>query len=373
MKRSVSSLRPVFFARATLVATLLCASVATQTARANEFSLLPSGDPIYAQLSTLAPPGEPKTSASLTRYEAALQAARALLDLQNRDPKQVSRAQWRAVKSLVTSLRGELRQLGVDGGAALELAARNLAAPEAIAEGGSLLSSPRTVKSEAPRGGLLLAPPDAANSKIRASGLEIPLSQRLRIATALLSIERAGNDPFGTSFGAAPRAGLKSGVAAHIASENSLSYDFSRWLTVRAANSQRNLSGASDDSPLFSAPLFAGATTAKAMGGGLDLSVTPGFKLSTEIEKLRADTGAGAARIGGGASFSTWQNRLSMSMHLSRLLPEDEAALPATAAQLGLGLDVTRRLSFNLLYQGLFAESKNNNAGRVSGGVSLEF
>ncbi len=381
MQRSVSSFRPVPFGRAALAATIFCAFSALQTARADEFSLLPAGDPIYAQLSGLAKPGEAKP-ASLTRYEAALQTARALIEIQNRDPKRVSSAQWRAVKGLVSALRGELSQLGVDVGAALELAQNGLKPPKAPATDSRAMEAPvdftpRTspAKSTAPRtGGLLLSSPGPSDAGVRGTSIEIPLSQRLRVESARLAIERSAQDPFAASFGAAPRGGTsQNGAAQELASQNTLSYDFSRWLTLRAATSQRELGGAQGDSPLLSAPLFAGATEAKAKGGGLDLNVGPGLKISTEIEKLRADTGASAARIGGGAALSLWQNRLSMSMHLSRLLPEDEAVLPATAAQLGVGVDVSRRLSLNLLYQGLFAQSKDNNAGRVSGGVSLSF
>jgi hypothetical protein len=261
--------------------------------------------------------------------------------------------------------------MGVDVGAALDLAQRNLATP--AGDEADLLPSQRAAKSAAPRGGLLMAAPASGSAKTRASGLEIPFSQRLRVGTALVAAERAGKDSFAAPVGTATRPGSTVGGLTSVALENSLSYDLSRWLTVRAASSQRTLSGAGDDSPLFAAPFFAGAGEAKATGGELDVSVGSALKFSTQVEKLRADTGATASRIGGGASLSTWQNRLSMSMHLSRLLPEDQAALPATAAQLGVGLDVSRRLSFNLLYQGLFAESKNNNAGRVSGGVNLSF
>ncbi|MBW3635296.1 MAG: hypothetical protein KY445_02365 [Armatimonadetes bacterium] len=376
MQRSVSFFRPVQFGRAALAATVLCAFSALQTARADEFSLLPTGDPIYGQLSGLARPGEAKP-ASLTRYEAALQTARALIEIQNRDPKRVSGAQWRALKGLVTALRSELSQLGVDVGAALELAQNGLKPAKAPAIEAPVDFTPRTapVKTTAPRtGALLLSSPGPSDASVRNTSIAIPLSQRLRVESARLAVERSTQDPFAASFGAAPRGGISQGGAAQkLASQNTLSYDFSRWLTLRAATSQRELGGAQGDSPLLSAPLFAGATEAKAAGGGLDFNVGPDFKISTEIERLRADTGASAARIGGGAELSLWQNRLSMSMHLSRLLPEDEATLSATAAQLGVGVDVSRRLSLNLLYQGLFAESKDNNAGRVSGGVSLSF
>lgn len=350
------------FARAALLTVALCGVCASGSARADEFSLLPVGDPIYAQLSSLSRAGEAphdaKTAAQLTRYEAALQTARAILDVQNRDAGALSRAQWRALKSLTLALKGELRQLGVDVDDALARIERNLktdaprsasvSAPTApVAESGpSVLDASALSQSafgQSASGGLLA--PGATGS----SALELPLSQRLRVGAALSPGARGGES----------------------ASQGSLAFDLNPSLTLRAITGRRDLGGA-DDSPLLTAPLFAGATGATAAGGGLDVTLAPGLKFSTEVERLRASTGVSGARIGGGASLSTWQNRLSMSMNLSRLLPEDATVLPATAAQLGIGLGVTQRLSLGLLYQGLFTQSANN-ASRVSGGVNLSF
>lgn len=363
---------------------------ATRTVMADEFSLLPMTDPAYGQLSSLARPTDNKITSPLTRYEAALQAARAMIDIQNRNPKLVTRTQWRAIKSLSISLKIELKQLGVDADAIQLTADRNLKEMEFKA---SDLPAPAPIPRSFPtrvaaapagsskvgtgRSSLLLASPGLDSTRVRSSVTTIPLSQQLRVGATLLATERVGDDPFSTSFGQSGRAitgGTLAGANRNLASETSVAYDLSRWLTVRAASSQRHLDGGLGTSPLLEAPLFAGATQAKGAGGGVDINVGPRLKFSTEVERLRANTGAAASRIGGGASLS--MNRLSMSVNMSRLQPEDADALPATAAQIGVGVDVTQRLKLNLLYQSLFAQTANNtpsSESRVSGGISLSF
>jgi hypothetical protein len=380
-----SSIR--FFRTARIFAVGFVVSGTLSSARADEFSLVAPGNPAYERLSLLARPGTAPVSAPITRYEAALQTARAILDLQ-RETQLVSRSQWRAVKFLTLSFRGELQRLGVNVENTLALAERGLKNSETplgaannradagtstrVPLGFQPLSPNPVARRNAPSSSLLMTPP-GVDVAVSQRALEIPLSQKLRTGAALMAVARNQNDPFSESnrFGAASNA--LAPKSDEIASQKSLSFDVNPTLTVRAATTKRNLVGTPNDSPLLGAPIFAGASDVRATSGGVDVNLGAGLKLSTEIESLRANTGAGASRIGGATSLSLFQNRLAMKMSLSRLLPTDKDALPATAAQLGASLDVTRRLSLNLQYQGLFSQSQNTSASKVSGGVSLSF
>ncbi|PQV62578.1 hypothetical protein B1R32_12816 [Abditibacterium utsteinense] len=366
----------------------LFAVFSSAPARADEFAILPPGDAIYAQLATLGRAASAsKTPAPLTRYEAALQAARAILELQNGDDAGVPRENWRALSALTISLKNELRQLGIDVDAARALATKNLhkAARKTDVSGAPTANfSPPVAppKSAAARGSSLLSPQNSAvagqtlTRKNSEGALEVQLAPRLRAETALQAVQRTGLDPLGAADGFPLRGESAGSKVESLASQTVLSYDLSRYLTLRAANSKLNWNGAGDTpllSPLLGAPFFEGASRAGGTGGGVDVNLGSGLKFSTEIEKLRANTGASTSRIGGGASLSAFQNRLSMNMSVSRLSPEDKAALPSTAAQIGASLDVSQRLSLSLLYQGLFAPIANSSASRVSGGVSLSF
>ena len=105
--------------------------MATTGARADEFSPVPTGDPIYRQLSALdsSDPTVAKASAGLTRYEAALQVARIITRVSNDSSAQLSRVGWRALRDLSGSLKSELNQLGIDVAAAQKLADDKLKAP----------------------------------------------------------------------------------------------------------------------------------------------------------------------------------------------------------------------------------------------------
>lgn len=357
-------------------------------ARADEFSVLPPGDPITVQLAVIATDFSPQ---SLTRYEAALQTARVFLDVQSRPGNAVSRAQWRALAALSVSLKSELRQLGVDSDAARALALRNLKATESrttqtagqninktTGESASLISlSRRAVKSPATRNSSFLAPDLvsglAPSEGVSRPALDVRLTPRLRIATQFQTGARPGLGSPETATPFAPRTALTGPPgAATFSSQTALSFDLSRYLTLRAANSRLNWEGAGEN-PLLEAPIFAGARGASATGGGVDLNLGSALKFSTDVERLRSSTGTLASRIGGSASLSAWQDRFSLNMSLSRLLPEDKTTLPATAARVGASLDVSRRLSLNLSYQGLFTPTPSTSASRVAGGASLSF
>ncbi len=397
-------------------------------ARADEFSVLPPGDPINTQLALLrrgetGSKTDSKAAPPLTRYEAALQTARVLLALQDESENsaRVSRSEWRSILALTLSLQSELKQLGVDVEAARALAKQNLrkipvsnansdstlfdkSASGGLLRGGLLRGGFRksVARKSAPLSGSLLMVPQtgfatagsatlgsaAKNSLAKENlegGVKLQISPRLRAETALRVETKTGFSASNPRLEGAPsnafagRASGESEVTVEIeglAAQTALSFDFSRYLTLRAARSKlswNNASGGALRSPFLDAPLFEGASRAAGTGGGVDVNLGAGLKLSTEIERLRGNTGAGASRIGGGASVSALQNRLSMNMSVSRLTPEDKTSSPSTAAQLGASLDVSQRLSLSLLYQGLFAPTPSRSAARVSGGVSLSF
>lgn len=355
----------------------------TSLARADEFSLVPAGDPIYRQLGALEKLGNAKVRATsgLTRYEAALQVARAIAFASDDSAPTFNRSGWRALRDLTSALRVELAQLGIDVPATLALCARYLAVEKApavksdVRGGSAVLSSPaRPIRAPALGGNSILL--TDARERALASGqtlgdLELKIAGRLRAGAALLALERASQDPFAARTGVA--APLERRSFSSTGSSTGVAVDFNSWLSVRAASTRRsNLTLAAETSPALRNSLFAGANEARGAGGGLDVELGA-LQFSTDVERLRTNTGAAGTRVGGGVGLSAWQNRLSMSAHLSRLKPDDRAALPATAAELNVSGRLSQRLSLSLLYQGLFTPQGAGDASRVSGGLNLSF
>ena len=360
-------------------------------ARADEFALIPANDPIYRQLATLDPLNDGVSAraanSNLTRYEAALQVARVLASATNA-PETFSKANWRALDSLTQSLARELKSMGVDVARARGIAQKQLAAPVAAAKtkaaprdpiasadlpdliSGAPRVAPANDFSGAFQSALSARTPLGNTAPLRSPlGLSessrdvvYPISSRLRAGAALQSLDRAQHDLFGDSKVSSRALGASS----------SLAYDFNSWLTVRALAAKRDLANTPEKSPLLSAPLFAGAEEAQSTGGGLDLNLGS-LRFSGDVEKFSADDRALGTRVGGGVGISAWQNRLSMSAHLSKLVPEDRAVLPSTAAEIGVGVGISERLRLNLLYQGLFTPQNNSSNERVAGGLSLSF
>lgn len=376
--RSLFLRSPAFTRRSLTV--FLCAIVGTSavsgTARADEFSPIPAGDPIYRQLNALAPtPTGAKTDAGLTRYEAALQAARVITRVTNDSRADLSRMGWRALRDLTVSLQAELRQLGIDIEATRALADRNLQAPVPGTpdSGVSLGSSSFTTESA-----LVSRPTETRTSALntaalqpglQASSFNASIMPRLRIGAALLALQRAENDPFRSS--SAGQTLLTPERGRVLGSDASVDYDVNSWLSVRAQTSRRSLQGAAETSPFLKAAFFDGASEARGTGGGVGIDLGP-LNLSTEIERLSTDTGARGTSLGGGIGLSAWQNRLTLSAHLARLQPEDRAVLPSTRAELNVGLEVSKRLNLSLFYQGLFSQ-RNDASERVAGGLNLSF
>ena len=124
--------------------------------------------------------------------------------------------------------------------------------------------------------------------------------------------------------------------------------------------------------PFCANPFFDNATEARSAGGGVGIDVGD-LSFSTKFERLSTDAGSRGNSIDGGVRLSAWQNRLSLSAHMARLQPEDRDVVPLTKAELGIDLSVSKRLSLNLFYQGLFTQQKIGNSERVAGGLNLSF
>jgi hypothetical protein len=355
-------------------------------ARADEFAVIPAGDPVYGNLSAVArfaPPSRAtgKVATSMTRYEAALQTARILLSLSIKENSvSLSRDNARVLKELVAELRPELRQLDSDPDAAnslIDRIANHTPAPRTVIAATPATGLPRpalAIRPSLPSAGLSLGSTSSPDRREGASldPVSLSLSRRLRASAALLAMQRETDDPFGD---AADGAGLLShGPASRLSSVAAagLSYDFNSWLRVRAASETRNLTGTAATGSLLSAPMFNGSDSANASGGGVDVSLG-NLRFSTDVSRLSGSNGNAATAVGGGVGLNAWQNRLSLSAHMAHLDPEDSAALAATAAELNIGVDVTRRFSLNMQYQGLFTEQRANNNARVAGGLTLNF
>jgi hypothetical protein len=363
-----------------------------------EFALVPAGDALYSALDAVRrtgwtglSPGSPTPAASaggvLTRYEMALETAKAIVTVRAR-----ARADARWASTLIArspeATRG-LRTLCI--ALAPELSRFDAGAPAMAAQLAAWLQAP-TVEdfSIAPRatgtdtvaerfamigeGARSSVAPGVARSHPTAM-LDMPLSQRLRVYAAVSSMARAQSDPFQHDLGTQTSAGI--------------TFRLKPWLRARAGVSKsarrenffRPSPGAGDalatPAPGFSEPGF----SEQSLGGGLDVVVRPNLLLSGEIARVQSQrvgadnwlaSPAGVAfdgtKIEGGLSLSGWQNRVALSAHLSRLVPEDSLALATTAAQLNLGIGLSQQVSLNLLYRQLFETPQTPRGNRVFGG-----
>jgi len=370
--RSLHFLRPVFGA-------VLCGALLFPAlCRADAFAPIPPNDPIYRQLNALTLLGEGKTAQpteGLTRYEAALQVAR-VAAIASTKPEALGRTGWRALRDATTSLKPELRQLGVDVNDVLLMCARRL-----DASGKTDDFSARPNRSKNHPGGLLSVPPtpsflngssSPADSRAMQSVLALsPFSSgRVRVEAALLAMQRdeLAPDPF--ADGNSSLLSRARNTTQFVGNDTSLALDVNPWLRVAAQTSQRRL-GLGDRSPALSAPLFQGATKASGVGGSVEVSPLNGVRLTTDVEQLSTNTGTTGLRVGGGIGLSAWQNRLTLSAHLSRLQSQDRAFVPSTATELNLGAALSDRLSLRLLYQGLF--SQQSESSRLAGGLNFSF
>lgn len=363
------------------------ASSGARPANADEFSTIAPGDKIYTQLATLRQGpwgGDPVSSThSLTRYEVAIETAKAILKVNaayNANPKTLpaSRSALHALRALTVTLNPELSRLDIDVPGTLRLLDRLTSTSSNISESTTERSTVVTHKL---------------------GGANDSLARRLRLYSALSAVARDTNDPFGDNtneFAAhglmAPRTGLVgsavSGSSAFAGTQpealgggvqTGAAIGLTNWMQVRAGFAAKNLTPGGAPWNGLRAPMLANAREERSVGTGVDVALPLGLTVSGDVARVSATSLRGSApqlgtRYGGALNLSAWQNRLSLTANLSRLVPEDSDALPSTATEFNLGVGVTSRLQLTLLYQQMFSASRTTGNDRaVSGGISVKF
>lgn len=395
------------------------------TARADEFSLVPAGDPLYKHFTTVRRAGwndggaengtranaagsnaarasGTEATTALTRYEMALETARAYLSISSRGriagtpTLSISRPALRSLRELIVALRSELGSLDINVSEALSFCDRVLqrnwdkqaatatdtgrASRSNLPAESSVRPVSRSINGDA-------APIFGAPKEARRSW-QGPISQQLRVYAALSSLEREAGDPFGDAALRLPHhsASGATGIGLRSALLSGGAYEVTDWLRLRADYTRRPLSAAINARNLLASEQAADALSpalmrslnavgdGRSVGGGIDIDVS-GLTLSGQVARVSTNgVGADAMRFGGGVALNAWQNRLALSANLSRLVPEDSPELSSNAAAFNLDVGVTERLRLKLLYQQLF-NSPNQNRGErlVAGGINISF
>ncbi len=416
MPFSVNSLFKTLVITACVGTSWLATSISTPLVRADDFSTVPAGDALYGQLKQIQSAswtpgrGAARTPNTLTRYEMALEAARAYLALNARYKADANwRAQpassVRALREMVLALRPELQRLDVDVESALALCTTLLSdqkTPERtnlLASGGNASNAAAADALARPNttSGLTNRNSDNRNSdnrnsdngssasalavgrETRLTGGEImmPLSQRLRISAAQSSLERTASDPFSYRG----MANVSSDVVSETVGTGA-TLDITDWLRLRAGMEESSATpealGIRSQLGNTRAPSLIGGAQSQSIGGGLDIEVRPGLRLSGDVERVALrDFGAtqslAGTRFGGGVDLSAWQNRLALSVNLSRLVPEDSDRLASSTAALNVAVG-GERLKLKLLYKQLFGDAANATNNRVfAGGININF
>ena len=400
-----------------LLASLLAAGLAvSRPVLADEFETVPAGDPIYAQLATVAKAGwlsAPRGSnQGLTRYEVALETAKAIFAVtaHHRADRtwdaSASRPALGALRSLTTVLRVELKSLDVDAGETLTLLngilkpgsgdvpARPIEPSGVVFNKGSAVTRPVDDQTRQPF--MAAAPltaftgrdgswrhvgsPNGFNmtnggQQMAEGELNLPLSQRLRVRTAYLALAHAASDPFGDAASDGARLAQPNAPGGSSAKPSVLSaganFSVTSWLQLGASYAHRTNDPRTNWLP---DPLALGREE-DSLNSNVDV-VLGSLRLSGDYSHVSSDNPqfSNGTRIGGGVGLTAWQNRLSLNANLSRLVPEDSFALSQTAAALNIGVDVTQRMSLNLLYQQMFGAQNPARPDRVvAGGLSISF
>lgn len=359
----------------------------TLTARADEFSTIPAGDRIYTQLATLRQGpwgGDTSATHDLTRYEVAIETAKAILKVNaqhraNPNTLPASRSALHALRYLADALHLELTRLDIDVATTLRLLDGLTSTSASATEGTS---------SHAP----VIAP------KLRDKDNSV--ARRLRVYSALSAVARDTSDPFGDNtddFAAhgllTPRNGLigsaVSGSSALAVAQpaafsgtvkTGAALGLTNWMQVRAGYAARNLLPGNAPWNGLRAPMLAGAREERSVGTGVDIALPLGMTVSGDLAHVTAaslrngSAGQRGTRYGGALNLSAWQNRLSLTANLSRLVPEDAQSLPSTATEFNLGVGVTDRMQLTLLYQQMFSASRSSGSDRsLAGGISVKF
>ena len=357
--------------------------------------MVAAGDELYRLLATVQRGGllQNAPRGGATRYEMALETGRAALALASKRASRarVSEDSARALGDLLTRLRPELRRLDVDVDAALVLC-RTPGGTNAPAPVSALLSStPGSNRSKGVRA------PGSASSSLMATRQS--LSSRLRLTAVRDSWDRRMSDPFGgetersPSFFGAPatnrsgaalfdrprvgpqgRYGLAQGVVV------GASLDIFSGVRVRTGYNTiapslqpSSLRALGANSP--EAASLASGGAARRVGIGAEVDLPAGLRLSGDVQRLGSAAGGfEGTSIGGQARISAFNDRLSLSLNMSRLVPEERANLSQRQSMAGVGVAVGNSdLQFKLLYQQLFGPSSGQSNRVIAGGVNITF
>lgn len=370
-----------------------------------QFSTVAPGDPLQTQLQIVRSAGwsnpgltavpVASTPAALTRYEMALETAKAIIAVRARHnadshwDRTASPQSLRALRALCVAFQGELQSFDVDVPATLKLLDDILSGVTK-----KQTTETETAGTETPRrrlstpGSTPEAPPSLQLSTRRDDqgdeSLIHSLSQRLRVYSALDSLARQQNDP----FAAAPPAflvhqnssansggvqRLRAGATFEISPSLQLRADFQNLGESVGAVPARGLRDFLDGlaTDVQNDPLSRGV---RSIGAGVNLNLLSGVTISGGVTHIDELSGGDALRYEGGVGFSGWQNRVALSAHLSRLVPEDSMALGVTAARLNLGVGLTSQIQLKLMYQQMFgANAALQTNPRFGGGLDFSF
>jgi hypothetical protein len=350
----------------THIGTMLLLTVASSSrgAFAADFTVVPPSDPAYSHLQTIRTApwagswSGTSAATSLTRYELALETAKSLISLRARHNAD---ANWghtlspdsiRALRQLCVSFKSELPQFNVDVPATLQLL-----------DG---LLTQTTVVAPAPA---VAAPTPAATvalPQLEAESDKTPsLSQRLRVYSALDSLARQANDPFKVTNTTGVQR-LRIGASYDLNNSIRLSGEMEKEDRQRPAGLRDFLAGTSLD---------ASAQSARELEANAIWTLRPGITLSSGVAHIDSDNPLNdGLRFESSLGLTGWQNRIALSAHLSRLVPEDSQALGQTAARLNLGVGLTSQIQLKLMYQQLFgATAAGQTNRRVGGGIDFSF
>jgi hypothetical protein len=312
------------------------------------------------------------TPVALTRYEIALETAKALIAVRARHHAD---ANWhhgiapqslRALRALCVAFKTELTGFETNVPATLKLL------DELLAEAGTARENALPV----PASGSTPAQrvPDVISESLPDETLMQSLSQRLRVYSALDSLARQQNDPLAVSDVNTRSGGvrrLRAGATFEVSPELQLRAEFQNQASGRPL-----VPGLRD---FLNADTFhlqnAGFGGARSIGAGIDWNLLPGVTVSGGVSRVdEFSRGGNALRYEGGVGFSGWQNRVALSAHLSRLVPEDSLALGTTAARLNLGVGLTSQVQLKLMYQQMFgAGAALQTNPRFGGGLDFSF
>jgi hypothetical protein len=366
-------------------------AAATRADLTREFTVVPAGDLLYTYLGALrsislnsadeatGTSAVPDKTATMTRYEMALEVAKALITLRARQQADshwastLPPASLRSLRALCLALQSELARFNVDSKTTIALLDSWLQSPTATDTPANrpVLSTDMSLDHTTPR----------AVPATRETVLKLPLSQRLRVYGAVTSLARSSRDPLQPNEIDSSSSTLR---LSQTSSQNFGSLGGALALTdriqLRGEVAHRPIARTLREAFDRNANV-AGADGEHSIGGGVDFALWPGVTLSGDVAHLQTSGGllAGLSQFSGtkyegGVGLSGWQNRVALSANLSRLVPEDSLAFSMTAAQLNLDVGVTQQLSLKLLYQQLFETPQQPRGERmIAGGININF